>query len=122
LKRFSFLPALSLGLLFVLTMAGCKAKAVTSAQPVASYPQPSRTAAGNEYTHNLIIYYDAATGKAELLKAVETYGASILYDYQNFSAIAISIPKDKDITKAIAFFQKIKGVISVERDRVYHLD
>lgn len=69
----------------------------------------------------LIIYYDTKTGKAALLKAVKAYRAELIYDYHNFSAIAISLPKDKTADTAIPHFQKIKGVLSVQRDRIYKL-
>ena len=76
-------------------------------------------------SNNLIIFYDSEIGNSYLLDAVKRSGAEILYKYENFNAIAISLPDSEsgpDIDKAIAGFRKVKGVISVERDRIYHLD
>lgn len=70
----------------------------------------------------LIIYYEEKTGKSELLKAVKSYGATLLYQYNNFNGIAISIPKDKILEEAIQYFGKVKGVVSVNKDYVYKLD
>ena len=70
---------------------------------------------------NLIIMYDAEIGKDALLQAVKDYGAELLYDYRIISGIAIKIPEGKHILEAIAYFSKVKGVIAVERDHIYHL-
>lgn len=70
---------------------------------------------------NLIIMYDAEVGKDALLQAVKDYGAELLYDYRIISGIAIKIPEGKHILEAIAYFSKVKGVIAVERDHIYHL-
>ena len=70
---------------------------------------------------NLIIMYDAGIGKETLLQAVKDYGAELLYDYRIISGIAIKIPEGKHILEAIAYFSKVKGVTTVERDHIYHL-
>lgn len=70
---------------------------------------------------NLIIMYDAEIGKETLLQAVKDYGAELLYDYRIISGIAIKIPEGKHILEAIAYFSKVKGVTTVERDHIYHL-
>ena len=70
---------------------------------------------------NLIIMYDAEIGKDALLQAVKDYGAELLYDYRIISGIAIRIPEGKHILEAIAYFSKVKGVTTVERDHIYHL-
>ena len=69
----------------------------------------------------LIVMYDAEVGKELLLKAIEEYGAKILYDYSIIPGIALEIPDGTDIKDAIAYFKNVKGVTSVERDRIYHL-
>lgn len=68
---------------------------------------------------NLIIMYDPEIGKEPLLKAVKSYGAEILYEYNVISGIAIKVPGD--ILEAIAFFSNVEGVTAVERDHIYHL-
>lgn len=69
----------------------------------------------------LIIMYDAEKGKDPLLKAVGEYEAEILYDYSLIPALAIRLPEGSDIRKAIEFFKKVEGVVSVERDRIIRL-
>lgn len=68
---------------------------------------------------NLIIMYDPEIGKGPLLKAVQSYGARIIYEYSIISGIAVKVPGD--ILKAIDFFSGVEGVTAVERDHIYHL-
>ena len=69
----------------------------------------------------LIVMYDESVGKEPLRKAVREYGAEIIYDYSIIPGMAIRIPEGKDIVEAMSFFRGVRGVASVERDRIYHL-
>ncbi|MBQ6576863.1 MAG: hypothetical protein IJL91_03845 [Bacteroidales bacterium] len=69
----------------------------------------------------LIIMYDTEVGKDPLLKAVEDYGATLKYDYSIIPGIAITLPEGAVMQKAIEYFKKVKGVVTVERDRINHL-
>ena len=71
--------------------------------------------------NTLIIMYDTEIGKEPLQTAITEYGAEIIYDYSIIPAIAIRIPDGKDIREAMEYFKKVKGVVSVERDHIYHL-
>ena len=75
-----------------------------------------------EYSPNtLIIMYDETVGKEPLLEAIEAYGAEVKYDYSLIPGMTIRIPDGTDIRDAIAFFRKVRGVTSVERDRIIRL-
>ena len=65
--------------------------------------------------------YDTEVGKDPLLKAVEDYGATVKYDYSIIPGIAITLPTGAVMQKAIEYFKKVKGVVTVERDRITHL-
>lgn len=69
----------------------------------------------------LIIWYDKGS-KRTLLRAIRNYGAEIIYDYNNFNGIAVKIPQGVGINQAITYFQGVKGVLQVSRDRIMHLD
>lgn len=71
---------------------------------------------------SLIIFYDSEVGSAPLMQAIKDYGASLIYEYKTMSGVAISIPDGKDIQQAISYFGKVKGVVTVGRDRILHLD
>lgn len=70
----------------------------------------------------LIIYYDAKMGKEFLLEAVKSKKVEVIYDYKNFHAIAIRIPKKKSIKQTKAFFEKVKGVLQVNEDNINQLN
>lgn len=69
----------------------------------------------------LIIMYDEKTGKEPLLKALKDYNAEIIYDYDIIPGMAVKIPEGSDIKDAIKYFRAVKGVVSVERDRIIRL-
>lgn len=81
-----------------------------------------KSIAEDMYSPNtLIIMYDTEIGKTPLIEAVGSYGAEIIYDYSIIPGMAIRIPEGTDIHKAMAYFKKVEGVVSVERDRINHL-
>ena len=83
---------------------------------------PDKGIGGEEFApYTLIISYDTIVGTAALDQAVDSYGAEVIYRYRIINAIAIRIPKDKDIHEAIKYFNQIEGVLAVNRDRIYHL-
>ena len=92
-----------IGSLLLLLFASCSASRQTAVSDVAG---------------NLIIYYDPATGKGELLEAAKKYGSKVLYEYKNFNIIAVSVPQKRTTAKAIRFYKKVKGVLSVTEDRI----
>ena len=70
----------------------------------------------------LIIFYDVNIGKEPLLKAIEDYKATVLYDLQIMKSISIKIPDGTKIEDAIDFFNKVEGVLVVNRDAICQLD
>lgn len=81
----------------------------------------SRQVMDSSTTGNLIIFYDSATGKEELLEAVKEYGSEVLYEYKNFNGIAVTVPPRYTMAKAIRFYKKVRGVLSVSEDRKLEL-
>ena len=82
----------------------------------------SESIAGDMYSPNtLIIMYDTEVGKEPLLAAIKQYQAEIIYDYSTIPGMAIRIPDGSNIHVAIAWFKKVKGVVSVERDQIIRL-
>ena len=77
---------------------------------------------GEEFApFTLIISYDTIVGTAPLNSAITAYRAEVIYRYRIINALAIHIPEDKDIHDAIRYFEKVEGVLAVNRDRIYHL-
>lgn len=74
------------------------------------------------YSDNtLIIHYNGKKGKKSLLKAVKSYGATVIYEYKNFNSISIMLPSGADVHKAKTHFEKVKGVLQVNYDRIMRL-
>ncbi|MBP5798165.1 MAG: hypothetical protein J6W26_07855 [Bacteroidales bacterium] len=70
----------------------------------------------------LIVLYDGEVGKEPLKYAINEYGAEVLYEYNILKGFAIRIPADDNIEDAIKYFREVEGVISVEKDKMLHLD
>ena len=67
-------------------------------QPRVNQPEP-------EYSPStLIIFYDAGIGKEPLLKAIEDYHATVIYDLKIMKSITIKIPDGTNIEDAINYF------------------
>ncbi|MBO5054359.1 MAG: hypothetical protein J6C44_09055 [Muribaculaceae bacterium] len=64
----------------------------------------------------LIVYYDREIGNSYLKSAINEMGASIVYDYKNFNAVALRLPTDISLPKAIISLSETKGVLSVQPD------
>lgn len=70
----------------------------------------------------LIIFYDGKKGHKALKKAVKKTKAEVIYDYNSFKAMAIKKPDSMTLEQAINFFSKVKGVLQVTKDAIYHID
>ena len=83
------------------------------------YPKENQT----QYSPNtLIIFYDTLIGKEYLLNAIEEYNATIIYDLKIINSISIKIPENANIEDAIEYFQKVEGVLAVNRDAINQID
>ena len=60
-------------------------------------------------------------GIEPLLAAASDYRAEILYRYTIINAVAVKPPADTDPQQAVRHFKKVRGVLSVEPDRVMQL-
>ena len=90
------------------------------ATPIATTLQPP--AADHHYSPTtLLLTYDAQVGKGLILKALRQIKAEVIYDYHNFSGMAIRKPESMSIEETLTYLKKVKGVISVERDRIIQL-
>ena len=75
----------------------------------------------DQLTRNLIIFYDREQSAAALLAAAQSYGANVIYQYQNLNGIAVAIPEGKEMQDAIRYFERVKGVLQVNQDRILQL-
>lgn len=105
---------LSVTALALLSSCKSKQKVVTSA--------PIRHESIGEHSPSvLIVMYDKEVGKEPLLKAIKEYKAEIVYDYNIITGMAIKKPANKTLEETMTYFKNVKGVLTVEYDRVTRL-
>ncbi len=80
-----------------------------------------RVAGDTDKAGCLIIFYQPETGKAPLLEAARDYGSEVLYQYQNFNCVAVTVPGNKTVAKAIRYYKKVRGVLEVTEDKAQQL-
>ena len=84
--------------------------------------QPIRHEHVSEHSSNVfLVMYDAEIGKKPLLQAIKDYKVEIIYDYHMINGMALKKPDDKSLDEIMQLFKKVKGVLAVEYDHVYHL-
>ena len=52
------------------------------------------------------------------MKAIEKKDCVILNEHKNLNRVTIKTPQDWDIEKAVAYFNKVKGVTAVNRNGI----
>lgn len=73
-----------------------------------------------QYSNNtLIVYFDTSIGSKPILTAAKKFGSDILYQYSIVNAVALTVPPNTNINDAIIYYQNVKGVLHVNRDKVY---
>jgi uncharacterized membrane protein YsdA (DUF1294 family) len=109
----------------LLCLCSCKSHRAARSQALTTMPFPRdgrlRDPIGEFSPTTLIIMYDSDVGKQPLLEAVRKYKAEVIYDYSIIPGMAIRKPEDKTLEEAIVMFRKVKGVTSVEKDRITRL-
>lgn len=93
--------------------------AVPKTAPKHSLPTASQAAQNAAETGNLIIFFEPSA-KAGVLEMVKRRGDELIYSYENFNGIAIR-PIYHRIDDTINAYQKLTGVLSVQRDTVHEI-
>lgn len=75
-----------------------------------------------EHSPNVfLVMYDAEIGKEPLLKAIKEYKCEVVYDYKIINGMALKKPKAKSLEETMQYFRGVKGVLTVEYDRITRL-
>lgn len=106
------------GLMVIILLISCRAK-----QTVAlSAPVLVRHQVEQEHSPNVfLVMYDTEVGKTSLLDAIKAYRCDVVYDYKIINGMALKKPDDKSLDETMRYFRGVKGVLSVEYDRINHL-
>lgn len=89
--------------------------------------EPEITPANYQYQRpdnqsTVLIIYFAEDKKDNIVRAITAKGDTVLYDYRIFNAVAIDVKDPKILPTAMAFYQKIDGVLQVSQDEMVQLD
>ncbi len=116
-KKFRYgVPMILIAQIALLFFTSCKTKhSIETVLPIQHEYTPEHSPSV------LIVMYDQETGKEPLMKAVKEYKAEVIYGYSIIPDMAIKKPVDKTLEETMQYFKKVKGVVSVEYDHVYHL-
>ncbi|MEE6075816.1 hypothetical protein [Avibacterium paragallinarum] len=80
---------------------------------------PQQVEQASSATHDFIIFYDRTlTTAPQLIAASQKLGAELLYEYQNFNAIAVHIPEHLDLSTRVA---QLNGVLQVNPSQMMQL-
>ena len=118
-KKFKYgIPLILIAQIAVLLLTSCKSKQTVELSAPISIERKYTP----EHSPNVfLVMYDTEVGKEPLLKAIKEYKCEIIYDYSIIPGMALKKPDDKTLEETMQLFKKVKGVVSVEYDRVYHL-
>lgn len=104
------------------SLASCSSQKKAVAEKPKTLRSPE-IIAGQEYSPStLIVFYDATIGKKSLLSAAKKMKCEIIYDYKIVNAVALRIADGDNINSVAEKLKKVDGVLSVQRDRIMHLD
>ena len=116
-KKFRYgVPLIIILQVALLTVTSCSIKQTAiQIEPIGERPEPEHSPSV------FLVTYDAEIGKGPLLQAIKDYKVEVIYDYNMINGMALKKPDGKSLEETMAFFKKVKGVVAVEYDHVYHL-
>ena len=117
-KKFKYgIPLILIAQIVLLLLVSCK-----SQQTVALSPSIQGQQVDQEHSpHVFLVMYDAEVGKEPLQKAIKSYKCEVIYDYKIIHGMALKKPENKTLEETMHYFRGVKGVLSVEYDRINHL-
>ena len=117
-KKFKYgIPLILIAQIVLLLLVSCK-----SQQTVALSPSIQGQQVDQEHSpHVFLVMYDAEVGKEPLQKAIKDYKCEVIYDYKIINGMALKKPESKTLEETMHYFRGVKGVLSVEYDRINHL-
>ena len=117
-KKFKYgIPLIIVAQIAIALLASCRTKQVVELPA----PVQERRYEPEHSASVFLVMYDAEVGKAPLLEAIEHYGCEVVYDYHSFNGMALKKPVNKTLEETMQLFRKVKGVLTVEYDRMYRL-
>lgn len=117
-KKFKYgIPLILIAQIVLLLLVSCKSKQTVEL----STPIRGQQVDQEHSPHVFLVMYDAGVGKEPLQKAIKDYKCEVIYDYKIINGMALKKPENKTLEETMHYFRGVKGVLSVEYDRINHL-
>ncbi len=118
LKKFKYgIPLILIAQIVLLLLVSCKSQQTVTLSPSIQGQQVDQ----EHSPHVFLVMYDAEVGKEPLQKAIKAYKCEVIYDYKIIHGMALKKPENKTLEETMHYFRGVKGVLSVEYDRINHL-
>lgn len=118
LKKFKYgIPLILIAQIVILLLVSCKSQQTVTLSPSIRGQQEEQ----EHSPHVFLVMYDAEVGKEPLQKAIKDYKCEVIYDYKIIHGMALKKPESKTLEETMLYFRGVKGVLSVEYDRINHL-
>lgn len=117
-KKFKYgIPLILLAQIAIILLTSCRTK-----QTVELLAPKQEQQLNQNYSPNVfLVMYDAEVGKEPLQKAIKSYKCEVIYDYNIINGMALKKPEGKSLDETMQHFKEVKGVLTVEYDRINHL-
>lgn len=117
-KKFKYgIPLILIAQIVLLLLVSCKSQQTVEL----SAPIRGQEIEQEHSPHVFLVMYDAEVGKEPLQKAIKAYKCEVIYDYKIIHGMALKKPENKTLEETMHYFRGVKGVLSVEYDRINHL-
>lgn len=117
-KKFKYgIPLILIAQIVLLLLVSCKSMQTVEL----SAPIRGQQIEQDHSPHVFLVMYDAGVGKEPLQKAIKAYKCEVIYDYKIINGMALKKPESKTLEETMHYFRGVKGVLSVEYDRINHL-
>ena len=111
------IPLIIVVQIVIILLTSCKSKQTVEL----STPIQEHRVEQEHSPHVFLVMFDAEVGKEPLLKAIKAYKYEVVYDYNIINGMALKKPDGKTLEETMRYFKGVKGVLTVEYDRINHL-
>ena len=117
-KKFKYgIPLILVAQIVIILLASCKTKQTVELSTPIQGQQYEQEHSPNVF----LVMYDEKVGKAPLQKAIKAYKCEVIYDYNIINGMALKKPDGKTLEETMQYFKEVKGVLTVEYDRITRL-
>lgn len=117
-RKFKYgIPLILVAQIVIFLSTSCKSKQAVELSASIQEHQTEQEHSPNVF----LVMYDAEVGKEPLLMAIKAYKCEVIYAYNIINGMALKKPEGRTLEETMRYFKKVKGVLTVEYDRINHL-